>query len=469
MADKESEIFNENGDRLKIPGSSIKPATKVERGTVKQGESVPKAVELDSGDARTLNNIIQSFRDSGAIAHEQFVLIYHANFPADYLSEGDYDEYDDWDKRGIPSDDSVYSTGDRAALKFEAGEKEESPRIEGYDFIGWDRNKNATTPEFTYEAYEEGTEQSVTFADDDIVLYAVWRRRQCTLSYARGEYGTGSVPSPQTVREGEEVEVLGSPAPTVNDGSGRVFVGWARYDGHSDYSDVEYRAGDSIYLYDDVTLYPVFCAVHTVTYALGNDATGSSESLPSQRTVYHGQSISIDFSTHPSCLSDPTKNFVGWSEYDEQSSADYSQDGTSVVSIYNDMTLYPVFASEPSGDYITIDNSQNSDCYAEVYHEEDKEYVNDLDISDGGSSDLYFSNREYYITIRTYSFNGSATFTGTYKGVSYNGVSLTLTSGEDMNANNVQFISAPDGNGWWSFQSGDEGTIEIVHSGGSGH
>lgn len=471
MADKESEIFNANGDRLKIPGSSIKPATKLERGTVKQGESVPKAVELDSGDARMLNNIIQSLRDSGAIDHDQFVLFYHANFPADYLSRGGYDEYDDWDKRRIPADDSVYSTGDSAILKFEDDDKGNMPQIDGYDFIGWSRNKNATTPEFTNEVYEEGTEQSVTFENDDIVLYAVWRERTCTLTYALGNYGSGSVPSAQTVVEGDEVEVAGSPAPTVNDGSGRVFIGWSTGDGGDEVQDVGYSSGEHIYLYGDTTLYPVFAARYTLTYALGNDATGS---VPSAQTAYSGETIGINFNPSVTCISDNTKVFIGWSTTDENYYADYEVDGANSIYMSGNVTLYPVFGEQQqqqqqsggSGNALTIDltrldiSSNVTVAMQQYYSMMNMFGPVGMPVSGGntGTNSIVAGNT-YRVKVEGSNYD-RAIFTGFYDGVAYSNESLNINTHSDDGA--IVLANPSDSSSMeWEFTSGDGGTIEF--------
>jgi len=264
-----------------------------------------------------------------------------------------------------------------------------------------------------------------------------------TLTYALGDYATGSVPEAVTVDAGETVQIDFETVPSY-DGEGKVFAGWAATDGASEATYTE-DGTDEITMNADVTLYPVFKVVHTLTYSLGNDATGS---VPEAVTVDAGDTVNIDFSTYPSCVSDPTKEFKGWATTDEASEADYTEDGTDAITLNDDVTLYPVFAKEQSGDYITFVNNSNEDLI--ISHWDDKDKIQDASISSNKDLDFYFeAGKEYVIDCEE---DAQATFNGVYGGAGMSDVSLSTKDGE---------LANPNGDGYWQFTAGDEGTVTI--------
>ena len=329
-----------SGTQVEVDPTSIPDATSLDKGAVKQGASVAKISDPYIDGRDEVNSIIDSLRYSGTISNTKYRMIYDPNIPSGVSS----DNLD-----GLAWDNNIYEAGDTVYVN------SWSISLSGYEFKGWSTNKNAVIPEYSYDSHEQGTDYQLTFTNNDITLYAIWEAISYTLTYSLGDYGSGSVPSPQNAPEGTEINISFSPAPTVNDGSGRVFVGWSTADGRTSYSEAEYRQDGSttITIYSDTTLYPVFCSVLTLTYSLGSDATGS---VPSAQTAYYGQTISVDFMTYPTCVSDSTRAFIGWNTSDRQSVAMYSAMGTSSIYMTDNVTLYPAFEAAQVSYTVTYSN-----------------------------------------------------------------------------------------------------------------
>lgn len=439
MANEEvkTKLVTKSGKTVIVDSDSLTNASEQEKGVVSQGGSVAKITGIQNvKTALTANAILSSLRNSEVIGNDKFVVLYDPNYTEDFDSDWYYDIYDD----------VVYTAGQSATVKFEFSD-DEVPYRDGYRFKGWALTPNAQTPDYPYDENDPQT-YTVTFVDDDITLYAVWELRTCTLTYALGDYGTGSVPAAQTVQEGGEVEVSFSPAPTVNDGSGRVFAGWSTEDGGDEISDVLYSAQSqqTISLYNDVTLYPVFAAQYTLTYALGNDATGT---VPSAGTFFDGQTAELNFSPSVTCVSDNTKVFVGWSETDEDTTATYTANGTNSIYMNRNVTLYPVFAAQAQGGSITIVNTSGKGYTVEVYQGETKV----LTVAAETQEVFNYTPAEQY-EIRSTMSNG--TFDGVYNGTQYSNASLQYSSGAVG-----KFYNPSNSSTTWEFSSGDSGTLTI--------
>ncbi len=422
-------------DVVEVAPDNLPAAAANAKGAVLQGEGIAKDPYPRDAADKKINTVLDSLRQSGVVANDKFVVFYDKNFPQGVEEGGD-----------IPHDGTVYSAGQTATVKFEDSE-ERVPYCQGYDFIGWALSPSAVTPSYPYDENDPQT-YTITFTDNDIVLYAVWQEKTATVTYALGDYGTGSVPSAQTVPEGDEVQLSFSPAPTVNDGSGRVFVGWSETDGGSSFNDATYRSDGTNYMYpySDVTLYPVFAAQYTLTYALGNDATGN---VPSSETFYDGQTANINFNPSVTCISDPTKVFIGWSETDEDTTATYTANGTNSIYMNKSVTLYPVFAAQGQGGSITIVNTSSKSYTVSVYQGE----TSILTIAAGTQEVLNYTPGEQY-EIRSTLTNGA--FNGVYNGTQYSNASLQYLSGAVGKYYNPSGSSTD-----WEFASGDSGTLTI--------
>jgi len=323
------------------------------------------------------------------------------------------------------------------------------PYMEGFVFIGWDTDYEAGEPTYT----AEGT-NTITMTEN-VTLYPIFANAQTQylLTYSLGQYGAGRIPNPVRVNEGETVQINFDDVPHYI-GGGKEFVGWATKDGADNPTYTE-DGTDEITMNADVTLYPVFVAEpvtqYTLTYSLGNDATGS---VPSSVTEDEGTTVNIDFTTYPSCMSDPTKEFIGWSTTDESSTADYSEDGITSITMYNDVTLYPVFAAVQPVPF-TIDNTNhNVDI---LVQDENEETI--LTVS-AGSLEYFTPNAgdNYHLIFASDNF-GSVVFSGSIEDGTYTNENLQV--GDDYSAYR---ILTPNGSSEWTFANGEGGSITAAAS-----
>ena len=125
------------------------------------------------------------------------------------------------------------------------------PTRTDYDFIGWAASDGAEDPLYDVDG------SSTAVISNDKTLYPVFSAPDTvTLTYAMGDYSDGGgVPDPVTDERYENVSLEFSPHPTKD---GYSFVGWATSDGASSAQYYEDMDTPTIYLDDDITLYPVF-------------------------------------------------------------------------------------------------------------------------------------------------------------------------------------------------------------------
>ncbi len=163
-----------------------------------------------------------------------------------YTTEGDATLYAVWQpKTYTVSYDANGGEGAPAAQTKTHGEdlilSETVATREGYDFLGWATNADATEAEF-----EPGAEYSV---EGDTILYAVWQAKTYTITFnANGGEGA---PAAQTKTHGESL--------TLSDGvparEGYDFLGWAT---SADATEAEYQPGTEYTAEGDATLYAVW-------------------------------------------------------------------------------------------------------------------------------------------------------------------------------------------------------------------
>ena len=506
-----------DGQTIVVDPSNLPEANPYAKGAIRQGDGVAIRQEWGNESAKQSNEIIESLRYSGGLQNNKFSVIYNPNFAGDVVSP-------------VIEDSNIYSANETGYIKF-VNDDGEAPSKSGYIFLGWDTDPNVSIPEYSYDEYQHGTSYNYTFIDSDLILYAIWARVSHTINYYYGEYGEGALPSPQSAPEGTIVPLNFVDHPSVNDGSGRefvgwatsdgqttaeytsygqnavylfynldlypvfaytvkyelgqyatgnvptmqygqygstidlifptdiypnsgskVFCGWATVDGYGTYSMAEYTedAVSEIYLTENVTLYPVFSMQYRAIYTLGNDGSGS---VPSPSYGFEGQTIQLAFSPYPSCISDPSKSFIGWSTTDESSTADFTESGTDYTTLNNDLVLYPVFGSQPiGGGSIYINNQYGGGTVAIMDINEQEELAT---VASGQNGSYQFTAGEGY-RIRVIS-GMSSTLSGTYKGASYYLHSLGTDSHDGY-----EWVEDPDNSMSWYPASGDDFTITVT-------
>ncbi len=109
-----------------------------------------------------------------------------------------------------------YEKGTEVRVKFTP-----APTKEGHTFLGWDTNKDATTP--TYKS--DGTTTFI-MPGNSVTLYAIYDKIPATKLVVRYDAngGTGPVPASEAYDAGEIVNVSFTPAPTKY---GYNFLGWS--------------------------------------------------------------------------------------------------------------------------------------------------------------------------------------------------------------------------------------------------
>lgn len=519
-----------NNETIVVDSANLPSANPNAKGAVIQGDSVPLVVaSYDNENKKTLNGVIKSLRQSGAISNTKFRLLYDINVP-DNASE----------YSNPIMDNEIYENGEDAEVKFRDGD-DSIPSWQGHNFLGWATDPTAQSPTYSYADFLNGDTFEVEFTTNDITLYAIWEVATVQVIYNIGEYGTGSLPSTQTVNWGSTVTILFSPAPSELDETGRVFVGWATSDGQRE---AEYTASNpTVTLYSDIYLYPVFA--YTVTYLLGSYATGSVPNMqyaqhgddididfspapspisgnrvfcgwalsdgmtdyrqavcaidgqttlevtanvilypvfaqvytlyynfgsdgtgykPNNSQGFYGQSVSVSFYPAPTCLSDPSRSFIGWATSDLQISAAYTQGGLNRVTMVNDETLYPVFeeAEESETSEIYFDFSglgQNSSIVITGYDIDAEDWIT-IDTITTSTTKRFDSQQIVKIKMDISGINGNVSavyYNGTYLGDGY-------TNEEIYDPFDAPYLGIPgaEGETEWSIYAGDSGTISFV-------
>lgn len=74
------------------------------------------------------------------------------------------------------------------------------PQADGYTFLGWSKDQNATTADPDYAYGKE-----VTIGDEDITLYAVWRENMVSITYPTSLAGGKVTPGASSVKPGASV------------------------------------------------------------------------------------------------------------------------------------------------------------------------------------------------------------------------------------------------------------------------
>ena len=161
---------------------------------------------------------------------------------------------------GAPSDNAVYTDGSSATVS------SVQPERAGYTFIGWASDRNAESAE-----YSDG--ETVVFAGEDVVLYAVWQANVYKIIYSANS-GTGDM-NPDEFAYGEERAL----SENAFEKTGYTFAGWALSEGgdaaYSDGATVSDLCADNG---GEITLYAVW--EQTVTEITFASAHGEAVNPP---------------------------------------------------------------------------------------------------------------------------------------------------------------------------------------------
>ena len=178
----------------------------------------------------------------------------------------------------------------------------ENPIRNGYEFLGWSKNSNATSPTYgIVSSFDAPVNETST-------LYAVWAAQTYTISYNAN--GGSGAPSPQTKTHGVTL-TLSSTKPTR---VGYEFLGWAT---SPTATSATYSAGGSYTNNGTATLYAVWKAKEYSVLYNGNggvhSATGEETWEDTTNKFTFGKEYDISLET----LGDkdfkyPGYNLLGW-------------------------------------------------------------------------------------------------------------------------------------------------------------
>ena len=119
------------------------------------------------------------------------------------------------------------------------------PQRAGYNFLGWDENKDAITPTYPHTVYQSGSEQQFTMPGHDVDLYAIWEPVRFTLQGYKvwndnnnsGGYRPDSVQLQLTKKVGNNPEEVVNVEPVWTKGTGNRWT-W-RYENLPEYENDE--------------------------------------------------------------------------------------------------------------------------------------------------------------------------------------------------------------------------------------
>jgi len=266
---------------------------------------------------------------------------------------------------------------------------------EGYKFIGWSLDQNATSATYKTETISITLQDSKTY-------YAVWGAPTTILFDANG--GTGSVPA--------DLKLFGGDSFTIPSASltreGYKFLGWSW---SSTATSANLTAGNA-YIYDasnGTTLYAVWGAPTTITF----NANGGTGSVPADIKVFDGDNFTIPSAS----LTREGYKFLGWSWSSTATYASltagtnytyYSSNGTTLYAVWKEPTTinFDLDGGEgelPSplttyyGDTLTINTGKN-------FTKEGYKFAGWILIDERGNQQTTYG----YNTTTTFYYNGSS-------------------------------------------------------------
>ncbi len=206
----------------------------------------------------------------------------------------------------------------------------------GYSFLGWSKNKSATTPTYSDEATVEKVSESFT-------LYAVWKMDEVVPTVYNLSY---SVSSDASLKSGasafDDVELqVGSPVNLPNKVSfeakydvvlGKLFKGWSLIEGSDEVISI-YTVSEEPS--EDVVLYAVFADVY---YASFNSNGGSGDMSNSD-----GYEVGVTFNLPSVSFTAPSgQQFKEWNLSSDGNGVSYSV-GSEYTFVDSDVTFYAIW------------------------------------------------------------------------------------------------------------------------------
>lgn len=215
--------------------------------------------------------------------------------------------------------------------------QEPEPTWASHEFLGWAYDRNATTPNFTWNSVV-----SHVTLDQNYTFYAVWTEYypRATITY-NGNGGTCNVVDSMPARfPGEEFILNYIPTPTKE---GKVFLGWGQ---HVNTPIPQWPVGTETAIMPNSsvgqTLYAIWGdapVYHTVTYK----DTYSNGPFPETKEYLEYSWVDIEFSPKPIRTH---YIFKGWlngidAEYH------YESDGPQQLYVWTNINMYPIWEEEP--------------------------------------------------------------------------------------------------------------------------
>ena len=219
-----------------------------------------------------------------------------------------------------------------------------NPTKTGYTFAGW-YTESTCTNLFDFN----------TVITKNTTLYAKWTEWSYTITYAKGS------PADEITGEHAPGTKMYTSALTLAGESfsrpGYKQTGWSKTDG----GQKDYNLLGTYGTNEDVTLYPYWTKVHTITWM----ADGSTHD---EATYLDDETLALPESAPEACQG---SEFVGWTAEKDYSHATDAPAYITAGSIVNaDDTYYAVYAEETEGDEITLaigaetDNTNGNATYA---------------------------------------------------------------------------------------------------------
>ncbi len=240
--------------------------------------------------------------------------------------------------------DSNGGSGSMGALTVKEGESVKLSKNEftrsGYSFLGWSKDKSATTATYS-------DEDSVENVSENLTLYAVWKKDEASPTVYNLSYSVNS--DSATLKSGQVAfsEVVLTAGNTVTlptkdefeakyDYVGaKIFRGWGSTSDATSFI-TEYAVGSDP---EDVTVYAIFADSTVPTYKASFDANGGTGTMDDVTGNVEGS-----YYTLPACgfTAPDGKQFFSWNTADD-GSGDYYGVGSPHSFRASDVTFYAIW------------------------------------------------------------------------------------------------------------------------------